>query len=115
MTSTNKLEDIFSQFETVPIASASLAQVHKATLAKTGQEVAVKVQYPTLRVQTGFDLRVISFCLKVVAKLTAWYKFKGLNMVRFFNNFEDSILDVSQSFLNPLKNDHIGAQLPQRG
>lgn len=37
------LEEIFASFEKVPLGSASLAQVHKATL-KDGTEVAVKVK-----------------------------------------------------------------------
>src|SRR3989338_2060132 len=39
------IENIFSHFDKEPVASASISQVHKATL-KTGQKVAVKVQRP---------------------------------------------------------------------
>lgn len=38
-----KLEDYFIEFDPKPIASASLAQVHKAKLRSTGEIVAVKV------------------------------------------------------------------------
>ena len=37
------LEDVFSEFSPTPVASASLAQVHKARLRGTGEVVAVKV------------------------------------------------------------------------
>jgi len=40
-----KIEEIFSEFEQTPIASASLAQVHRATIKATGEKVAVKVQH----------------------------------------------------------------------
>lgn len=90
-----KLEEVFSEFEEEPLAAASLAQVHKAVLKATGQEVAVKLQFPTLRVQTHYDMIVMSFCLKVVAKLTAWYQFRGLNWVQFFDNFKESLFKVS--------------------
>ncbi|WP_121068350.1 2-polyprenylphenol 6-hydroxylase [Chachezhania antarctica] len=39
------VEDVFSEFSD-PIAAASIAQVHKARLAETGDEVAVKVLRP---------------------------------------------------------------------
>jgi len=38
-----KLEDIYSEFDEQPVASASLGQVHRARLRSTGEEVAVKV------------------------------------------------------------------------
>ena len=38
-------EDVYAEFEREPFAAASLGQVHKAKL-KTGETVAVKIQYP---------------------------------------------------------------------
>lgn len=42
------VDEIYSEIETRPIASASLAQVHRARLRSSGEEVAVKVQYPDI-------------------------------------------------------------------
>ncbi|GBG32169.1 ABC1 family protein MCP2-like [Hondaea fermentalgiana] len=53
------LEDVFASFDPEPIASASLAQVHRAVLRETGETVAVKVQYPYLREQTRGDLATL--------------------------------------------------------
>lgn len=44
-----KLEETFSDFSEKPMASASIAQVHKATLKTTGEVVAVKVQHRVIR------------------------------------------------------------------
>lgn len=41
-----KLTSTFSEFDARPLGSASVAQVHRARLKKTGKEVAVKVQRP---------------------------------------------------------------------
>ncbi len=40
--------EVFAHFEDTPVASASIAQVHKATL-HDGREVAVKIQKPNIR------------------------------------------------------------------
>jgi predicted unusual protein kinase regulating ubiquinone biosynthesis (AarF/ABC1/UbiB family) len=61
------LEDVFTEFEGTPIASASLAQVHKARL-KDGRTVAVKVQYPGIEQIVENDLRNVRFLLRVLAQ-----------------------------------------------
>ncbi|KAL1924982.1 uncharacterized protein VTP21DRAFT_4636 [Calcarisporiella thermophila] len=48
-------DDIFIEFERVPIASASIAQVHRARL-KDGTPVAVKVQKPEIAKQLDWDI-----------------------------------------------------------
>ena len=47
--------ELFASFEDEPIASASIGQVHRATLAD-GTEVAVKVQHPGIRKAIESDL-----------------------------------------------------------
>ncbi|MEE2672709.1 MAG: AarF/UbiB family protein [Myxococcota bacterium] len=49
------LEDVFDAFDESPIASASLAQVHPAVL-RSGERVAVKVQYPEIESLVRSDL-----------------------------------------------------------
>lgn len=49
------LDAVFSEFDSAPLASASLAQVHRARLVD-GREVAVKVQYPGLQEIVDTDL-----------------------------------------------------------
>ena len=50
------LEAVFREFEREPVASASLAQVHRAVL-HDGRVVAVKVQYPGIEELVMDDLR----------------------------------------------------------
>jgi ubiquinone biosynthesis protein len=54
------LAEVFSFFDETPIAAASIAQVHAATLL-TGEEVVVKVQRPTVGDRVARDLRAMSF------------------------------------------------------
>ncbi|KAF5728341.1 serine/threonine-protein kinase abkC isoform X1 [Tripterygium wilfordii] len=66
-----KLDEIFSKFEEVPVASGSVAQVHRATLKYRypGQQikpilVAVKVQHPGVGETIKRDFMIINFVAK---------------------------------------------------
>ena len=54
------LEEVFATFDTEPLAAASIAQVHAATLL-TGEEVVVKVQRPTVARRVRDDLRALAW------------------------------------------------------
>ncbi|WP_412061818.1 ABC1 kinase family protein [Rubrivirga sp. IMCC45206] len=58
---------LFSRFDTLPLASASLAQVHRARLAD-GREVAVKVQHADIEAIARLDLRAIETILRAVGR-----------------------------------------------
>ncbi|TDZ92923.1 putative protein kinase UbiB [Mycobacteroides salmoniphilum] len=51
--------EIFETFDLTPIASASMAQVHAATL-RTGEAVVVKVQRPGIRRLVATDIPILS-------------------------------------------------------
>ena len=53
------LEDVFSEFDLAPLGSASIAQVHRAVLAETGEEVAVKLQRPGIDAKIRSDLHIL--------------------------------------------------------
>lgn len=61
------LNDVFDDFQDIPVAAASLAQVHRAKL-KTGENVAVKVQYPGLESLVSSDLTSI----QMLSWLMSW-------------------------------------------
>ena len=59
------LDEIFEHFETVPLAAASIAQVHVAKL-RTGEDVVVKVQRPTVADAVRRDLAAMSWIAPVL-------------------------------------------------
>ena len=61
-------EALFATFERAPVASASLAQVHRATL-HDGRPVAVKVQHSDIEAIAALDLRAIETILRVVGRV----------------------------------------------
>lgn len=64
-----ELEDLFEEFEIEPVGVASIAQVHRAKLKGSGQEVAVKVQHPRVKKHGYVDLATIDLSVNVIAKL----------------------------------------------
>ncbi|MFI5305241.1 MAG: ABC1 kinase family protein [Nitrospiria bacterium] len=53
-------EELFLSFEEIPVAAASLAQVHRAFL-KDGKEVAVKIQRPNIRKVIEQDIHILYY------------------------------------------------------
>ncbi|WIM87504.1 AarF/ABC1/UbiB kinase family protein [Candidatus Mycobacterium wuenschmannii] len=51
-------QDLFAHFDEEPFASASIAQVHYATL-HSGEEVVVKIQRPGIRRRVAADLQIL--------------------------------------------------------
>jgi len=62
------LEQLFAEFSQVPIASASVAQVHRARL-QNGDWVAVKVRRPDIEELCTFDLLV----MRLYASCLEWF------------------------------------------
>ncbi|OLT69166.1 hypothetical protein BI334_07660 [Moorena producens 3L] len=52
------IKELFSGFDPIPLAAASLGQVHKAQL-RSGEEVAIKVQRPGLKKLFTIDLQIL--------------------------------------------------------
>jgi predicted unusual protein kinase regulating ubiquinone biosynthesis (AarF/ABC1/UbiB family) len=65
--------ELFSTWDEVPIASASIGQVHRA-ITRDGRAVAVKVQYPGVAEAVASDLRNAGWILGALASL-----FPGVN------------------------------------
>lgn len=61
-----KMEDVFSEFDDVPLGVASVGQVHRARL-KTGEDVVVKVKRPEIKGCIEDDYRSLKLFLDVAA------------------------------------------------
>ena len=61
-------ERLFQRFEHEAFAAASLGQVHRARL-RSGEDVAVKVQYPNIEETVDQDLRNLEAALKVITRI----------------------------------------------
>ncbi|KFJ06417.1 RIO1 family protein [Bifidobacterium thermophilum] len=62
------VKDIFKDIDPTPLGSASLAQVHRATLL-TGQDVAVKVQRPGVRETMAQDVSIMRTIARGATKI----------------------------------------------
>ena len=68
-------ENVFEEFETEAIAAASLGQVHRARL-KTGEQVAVKIQYPGIARSIRADMRNLAAIFAPLRLTKDWTSFK---------------------------------------
>ncbi|MGP9491909.1 ABC1 kinase family protein [Psychrobacter sp. AOP7-B1-24] len=74
----DKLNDL--KVDPVPIGTASLAQVHRATVLETGEQVVLKIQYPGVAEAINSDLSLFKQLLKVsnivpqTRSLDAWFE-----------------------------------------
>ena len=62
-----RLGEHFKEFDPEPIASASIGQVHRATLRDDGRDVAVKVQYPGIAEAIHADMQNLRLGLKLLS------------------------------------------------
>ena len=83
------LYEVFPTFEPVPVASASLGQVHFATLPD-GQEVAVKVFRPGVDKLIEIDLDILLELAALAEKRTDWGEYYG-------------VLSLAQEFADTLR------------
>jgi ubiquinone biosynthesis protein len=63
------LESIYARFDPTPVAAASVAQVHRATLAADGATVAVKVRRPDIAEKVALDRSILLAAARVAEKL----------------------------------------------
>lgn len=74
------LNEIFSYFDPIPLGSASIAQVHRATL-KNGKNIVVKVQRPNIYETMEQDISLIRRAVKLLKINEALGSVVDLNIV----------------------------------
>ena len=73
--------EMFTSFDEIPLAAASIGQVHRAALRSNGREVAVKIQYPGVAESIESDLNNFAILL-TASKLLP----KGLYLNKTIDN-----------------------------
>ena len=86
------IDTVFSRIDATPLAAASVAQVHEATLLD-GTEVIVKVQRPKALHQVTQDLDIILRLARWLNKTTVWGKDLGIETLAkgFANTLEEEL------------------------
>ncbi|KAL3935314.1 MAG: hypothetical protein SGBAC_009142 [Bacillariaceae sp.] len=69
------VDDLFDSFDPIPIASASLAQVHVAYDKKTGKKLAVKVQHAGLRETSAGDIFAVTCVVQLLDNIFKEFTF----------------------------------------
>ncbi|MCP3867885.1 MAG: ubiquinone biosynthesis regulatory protein kinase UbiB [Gammaproteobacteria bacterium] len=84
------IENLLDEFDEVPLASASIAQVHSARL-KSGEQVVVKVLRPEIETIIRRDMAL----LYIIAGLADryWKDGKRLRPIEIIRDYEKTILD----------------------
>ena len=82
------LSQVFSEFGEAPLAAATIAQVHEATL-QDGRRVAVKVQRPCLREIIATDIAALSRLVALGEKLVP--RLRALDLPVVVSEFSDSL------------------------
>lgn len=98
------IESMFSSFNPEPLGTASLAQVHEATLRTTGQQVAVKVQHPSLAEFVPLDVLMTRVVFSLID-----YCFPQYPLTWLADEMESSIfveLDFTEEAKNAMKTQH---------
>lgn len=94
------LDQVFRHFDTTPLASASVAQVHPAVLAD-GTDVVVKVLRPDVEKRVERDLKLMWFGARTLERLSRQARyFHPVRVVRDYQQVIRGELDLTQEARN---------------
>ena len=84
------IEQIFHSFDEHPLASASIAQVHAATL-KSGEDVVVKVLRPGVEKRIGRDVNLLRYIAGLAERY--WSEGRRLRPLEIVAEFQKTLYD----------------------
>lgn len=85
------IDDVFDDFDPVPLASASIAQVHTAKLKSNGEEIVIKIIRPDIEPIIRADTQLMKRLSKVLLKLVP--EAARLRPLEVVLDYEKTILD----------------------
>jgi ubiquinone biosynthesis protein len=92
--------EIFAEFDPVPLAAASIAQVHRATL-KDGTAVIVKMRRPGIENVIRADLRILEHAAKLLeSEVPDSRRYDPLHIVSQFRRSMNRELDLAKEARN---------------
>jgi ubiquinone biosynthesis protein len=84
------IEVLFSEFDPIPLASASVAQVHTARLKENNAEVVIKVIRPDIKPVINDDIRLMRLCARLI---TTFVPNNRLRPVEVVEEYRRTLLD----------------------
>ena len=97
------INELFADFNFLPLAAASIAQVHEATL-KSGEEVVVKVVRPNLEKKIKDDISILKMLGKVANTFDAdARRLQLLEMIREYEYVIKSEVDLKKEAGNTIQ------------
>ncbi|NTV86643.1 MAG: phosphotransferase [Burkholderiaceae bacterium] len=92
--------EVFATFDPVPLAAASIAQVHRATL-KDGTPVVVKIRRPGIEGVIRADLRILEHAAKLLeSEVPDYRRYDPVQMVSQFRRSLHRELDLAKEARN---------------
>ncbi len=93
------IDELFAEFNDVPLASASIGQVHRARL-QTGEPVVVKVQHAKIQQTVRKDLDVLAGLAQLVDRLPEFVAYRPMATVAEFRRTLHRELDFGREERN---------------
>lgn len=112
------LEELYKEFSDIPVAAASIAQVHKA-ITMDGQVVAVKILRPDIKQAFARDIDLFFWIAEIIEKnIKGWRRFKPREVVQTFKETVFFELDLrfeaaaASEMANNIKRHEQGLSVP---